>query len=385
MKLIAFLGTGNYEETTYRWGTHEKRTRFFLEALVEWLQPETTVVLLTQAARSKNWNACEALLQGKTAIQEVNIPDGKSEQELWQIFTAIEGAVQQNDTLAFDITHSFRSLPLITLLAIAYLKQVKKVQIAHLLYGAFEAKDEQGRAPVFELTPFAELLDWLTAAKMFITTGDSRELASLLKKEQDEAWCQRQTEPPRSLKSLASALERVSSNLLLSRVPRLAESVTDFQETINSGQTRDEIWQWASPLIPLLEQIEEAYRPFAENDLLTQIKLIEWYLQHGHTVQAMTLAREWLVSYKAQQMGKDPGNRNHRDDAEHALNEGLQQKHGDLLTQCWSQVVNLRNDLAHCGFGRAEGQILGSEDITKQAGEVLEKLKQLHANANILT
>ncbi|MEN3001555.1 MAG: TM1812 family CRISPR-associated protein, partial [Armatimonadota bacterium] len=95
--------------------------------------------------------------------------------------------------------------------------------------------------------------------------------------------------------------------------------------------------------------------------------------------------REWLVSYKAQQMGKDPGNRNHRDDAEHALNEEHREKRDDPLTQCWSTVIELRNDLAHCGFGRDEGQKPRSEKITKRAWKVLEKLKQLLSNANIPT
>jgi len=375
MKLITFLGTGNYEETTYCWGERAKCTRFLQEALVEWLQPKCVVMLLTEQARSKNWDACKARLQGITEIHEVSIPDGKSEQELWQIFEAIDSAVEKGDTLAYDITHSFRSLPMITLLAIAYLKQVKEVQLMHLLYGVFEAKDEQGRAPVFELTPFAELLDWLTAAKMFIATGDSRELASLLEREQNEAWREHRSQPPRSLKSLASALESVSNNLLLSRVPHLANSVEKLQQGLKQAQS--EIRVWTPLLVPLLEQIEQAYSKFANDDLKTQLDLIEWYLQRGHIVQAMTLAREWLISYQAQQISKDWRNRNHRVDAECTLNKGLHEKRDDPLTRCWSQVIVLRNDLAHCGFGRAEGQVLEAKNIIGQAREVHKQLRDI--------
>jgi hypothetical protein len=42
MKRIIFVGTGNYAPITYRWGERKKHTKFFSEALVEWLQPQTT-------------------------------------------------------------------------------------------------------------------------------------------------------------------------------------------------------------------------------------------------------------------------------------------------------------------------------------------------------
>jgi len=293
MKLITFLGKGDYKETTYCWNDRAKSTRFIQEALVEWLQPQTTCVLLTQdAQRHSNWANCRLLLEGKTDIQEVEvgIPDGKNEQELWQIFTAIDGVVEEKDTLAFDITHGFRSLPIIALLVIAYLKQIKSVQVAHLLYGAFDSKDERG-TPVFELTPFIELLDWLTAAKMFISTGDSRELASLLEKEQNEAWRPHLPNRPRSLKSLASVLKTVSSNLLLSRVPHLAESVQKLHKTLSDKQVQDEIREHALPLVPLMEQVKQAYHLSAHKCLQTHVELIELYLQREHVVQAMTLAR----------------------------------------------------------------------------------------------
>jgi CRISPR-associated Csx2 family protein len=93
--------------------------------------------------------------------------------------------VQEGDEIVFDITHGFRSLPMIAMLTIAYLKQVKGVKVQHVSTG-FDAKDEQG-TPVFDLTPFANLLDWLAAAKMFTATGDSSELGRLIQDVQDAA------------------------------------------------------------------------------------------------------------------------------------------------------------------------------------------------------
>jgi len=53
MKLIAFLGIGEYEPVTYRWNDHTYETSFVQEAFVHWLKPEVTCVLLTKEARKK--------------------------------------------------------------------------------------------------------------------------------------------------------------------------------------------------------------------------------------------------------------------------------------------------------------------------------------------
>jgi CRISPR-associated DxTHG motif protein len=240
MKLIAFLGTGEYKCATYRWNDHTYETSFVQEAFVHWLKPEATCVLLTEKARARHWNDLSQRLQGHTQIVEVDIPDGKSEAELWRIFEKISDAVCEGDQIAFDITHSFRSLPVIALLTIAYLKQVKGVKVQYVLYGAYEALDNQG-APVFDLTPFADLLDWLAAAKMFMATGDSSELGQLIQEVQNDAYRNRGAYAenlPRALKNFGMALEEVSNDLLLARVPNLPDSIRKLAQRQSEGRHR---------------------------------------------------------------------------------------------------------------------------------------------------
>jgi CRISPR-associated DxTHG motif protein len=371
MKLIAFLGTGEYKCATYRWNDHTYETSFVQEAFVHWLKPETTCVLLTKEARKKHWGDLCQRLQGHTQIVEVDIPNGKSEAELWEIFAAISEVVQEGDEIAFDITHSFRSLPMIALLTIAYLKQVKGVKVQYVLYGAYEARDNQG-APVFDLTPFADLLDWLAAAKMFTATGDSSELGRLIQDVQDAAHRNKRAHaenPPLALKNYGAALEEVSDDLLLARVPNLPDSIRRLAQRQSKANT--EVGQWTQPLTLLLDKIAAAYAPFQDDSLPTQAKLIRWYLNHNHIVQAMTLAREWVVSYYAQQKSLS------RDDAEDELNQRANNQESDELVQLWSSIRNIRNDLAHCGFGREEGQVLSATSIRQNAEEVVKQIERL--------
>jgi CRISPR-associated DxTHG motif protein len=371
MKLIAFLGTGEYKCATYRWNDHTYETSFVQEAFVHWLKPEATCVLLTEKARARHWNDLSQRLQGHTQIVEVDIPDGKSEAELWRIFEKISDAVCEGDQIAFDITHSFRSLPVLALLTIAYLKQIKQVKVRYILYGAFDAKDEQG-TPVFDLTPFADLLEWLVAAKMFTATGDSSELGRLIQEVQNDAYRNRGAygeNLPRALKNFGMALEEVSNDLLLARVPNLPKSVSNLIE--KQKRASAEVSDWTPPLTLLLDKIADAYEPFQDDSLPTQAALIRWYLDHNHIVQAVTLAREWVVSDYARQKSLS------RDDAEDELNQRANNQESDELVQLWSSIRNIRNDLAHCGFGREEGQVLSATSIRQNAEEVVKQIERL--------
>ena len=373
MKLITFLGITSYDEIEYRWNDLSYKTKFVQEAFVHWLKPEATCVLLTEKARARHWNDLSQRLQGHTQIVEVDIPDGKSEAELWRIFEKISDAVCEGDQIAFDITHSFRSLPVIALLTIAYLKQVKGVKVQYVLYGAYEARNDKDQvAPVFDLTPFANLLDWLAAAKMFTATGDSSELGRLIQDVQDAAHRNKRAHaenPPLALKNYGAALEEVSDDLLLARVPNLPDSIRRLAQRQSKANT--EVGQWTQPLTLLLDKIATAYAPFQDDSLSTQAALIRWYFKHNHIMQAMTLAREWVVSYHLHKEGRDWRSRKEREQMEKRLGESLQQ---DSL---WSKIAEVRNDLAHCGFGREERQVLSATSIRQNAEEVVKQIERL--------
>jgi CRISPR-associated DxTHG motif protein len=371
MKLIAFLGAEEYKPVTYRWNDHTYETSFIQEAFVHWLKPEVTYVLLTEKARAENWGKlCDKLKRHTQTVEEIKIPDGKSEAELWEIFTAISNAVHEGDEIAFDITHGFRSLPMIALLTIAYLKQVKGVKVQHVVYGVYEKGKHE--APILDLTPFANLLDWLAAAKIFTATGDSSELGRLIQDVQDAAHRNKEAygdSLPLALKNFGAALKEVSNDLLLARVPNLPKSVRKLAERQSAANT--EVPQWARPLTLLLDKIATAYAPFQDDSLSTQAALIRWYFKHNHIMQAMTLAREWVVSYHLHKEGRDWRSREEREQMEKRLGESLQQ---DSL---WSKIAEIRNDLAHCGFGRAEGRVLSAKSIRQNAEEVVKQIERL--------
>ena len=398
-KLFTTLGVGRgdgtrsdqrYPRTRYRWGHRECETEFFALALLDWLEPEKIYVFLTdRARRSANWTGADGLeqqlRQRGVPFEPVSIPDGRTEKELWQLFETVAQRVEPGDELDFDITHGFRSLPLVLLLAAVYLRAVRQARFRHLLYGALDAGMTDGTGAVFDLTPMLELLDWLAAADMFRKTGDARDLAGLLRRAQrrsprDPLIARQAT----ALKPFARVLDELSAALVTIRPAQAGRAAEDFSRKLAS--VRGQAGQHVPPLVPLLEQVEQTYRPLAAPDMAGYLALLDLYVQHGRIPQALLLARELVVEEACRRTGKDPSSRADRKEAEKLLNQhtgrrAARRRPTDpllALEALWDRLEQARNDLAHCGFGR---QAVPAETINEQTRRVVEELKRLLGGA----
>ena len=97
------------------------------------LKPDQWLACVTdEAAETHYYRSLEAELQ----VQPVRIPWGKDSEELWQIFDRVVEAINPREQVVFDITHGFRSFPVIVLLAAAYLKPAKGIDLQGIFYAA---------------------------------------------------------------------------------------------------------------------------------------------------------------------------------------------------------------------------------------------------------
>ncbi len=292
MKVISFLGVNNYSKTRYFWNDQEKETEFFPEAVAHFVQPEKILICLTPTARegekSKNWQELKRRFeQNSISFEPLPIPEGHKEHELWEIFDALTNAVEENEQVIFDITNSFRSLPFLSFLAIAYLKSAKKVNVKNVLYGAWDARDAENRSPIFDLTPFVSLLDWLTATEQFVQTGNARQLATLLRQKG-------------KLQKAADTLQTVSQAALLCQPFTLMQNAPGLFPALQAAE--EEMAARARPFRVLNERINREFGQFQakfpddpEQVLRSEYRLIEWYYENKQLIQAMSLAREFLI------------------------------------------------------------------------------------------
>ncbi|GAB4483199.1 MAG: hypothetical protein Kow0088_26330 [Anaerolineales bacterium] len=416
VKVISFLGIGNYSPTCYVWKGREVQTEFFTEAVAHFIKPSKMMICLTPTAskgdKSANWQKLSRRLESAHIhFEPLPIPEGHAESDLWDIFNALTNAVDEGENLVFDITHSFRSLPFLSFLAIAYLKAAKNVKVQNVLYGAWEARDTStNRSPVFDLTPFVSLLDWLTATEQFIQTGNARQLVQLISSDQHEK--------DRQIKAVARVLDKVSQAAFLCQPFTLMKVVQELSPTLQEAE--EGISKTVPPFYQLRQQIVDEFELFRAdfpNDpqrvLQSEYQLVRWYIEKNQLIQAMSLAREFLVDgvqYKfTQSLSPDSFARGLRGDFERAVsgqpkiggqnqegsgrftvddlneygkkiynNENDKWKERDLIKQAWAELESVRNGMDHAEHQKSPIPIQTlQKKIKKDILPALEKLAEV--------
>jgi len=378
MKLLSCIGIGDLHKTTYTYQGELWKTPIIQEALCHFFPVSEIIIFATEKSRTRNGQLVTSCLQD-VSVKIVDIPDGKSEDELWKIFSLLVDEVKPRDEILFDITHGFRSLPFIAFLTVAYLKEVKNAKIKGILYGAFDAR-ENDVTPIFDLTPFASILDWMAAVRSFLVHSDASGINDQICEITRSFHLSGVTEDtPDPVFSRFS--RRLDTFSLAVRLSRPIEGVSVAYEIGRlMPLVTDEITRYSPALVPVLGKIGEIERfssIFSNRDqsldqdhILKQQELILYQVEHGLYIQAVTMTREWMVSVLIFAAGKGEKwlDKDTRYDAERTLSGAERQynnepfEKSDLLdkflltayckdvTKEWSRLSQVRNDLAHCGM-----------------------------------
>ncbi len=392
---LSFLGTGNYRPTTYVLGEKRCSTHLFPVAMKSFFNPERLLVVMTREAEDKYGKELEEVC----SYQPVRIPSGKNENELWAMFSEIASAISENVDMVIDITHGFRSQPMFALAAAVYLQAVKEVKVQGLYYGAFEAKDtESNETPVFDMTPVLHLMAWSSATESY-GRGDAAPLKQLL----DDIHRYTYTNPAAEVKSVA--LSRVGSSLNdLSQ----ALNVIRPQEALNSAQVLVDRLEKVEtdlislpqtrPLAFLMDRIREDTLALAGADgelfspagFAAQAAMIDRYLKSGQVAQALTLAREAVVSRVAvEKKVENVDDQKCRTVAEQWLYEiGCKKKEKEQLSErhaqlgdLWNSLGDVRNDIDHAGMRKSR---LSARKMYERADEVCKMAMEWISSASVI-
>lgn len=214
--LISFLGKGKADpQTGYRTATYRfdagfsRRVAFFGMALTEYLKPDRLILVGTAGSM---WDVFfppggddDATLQLMAAVEAgevtrdmLELPRRELEQQLGipvdcllipyardaaeqaEILRLLASVVQPGESLFLDVTHGFRHLPMLALVAARYLARVVGVKVEEVYYGALEMTPPEGETPVLRLAGLLAMLDWVDALATYDKDGDYGVFARLL-------------------------------------------------------------------------------------------------------------------------------------------------------------------------------------------------------------
>lgn len=331
---LSILGTGKYMPCRYRKDDMVlTETKFIQQALVEYLQKgkqwtndDKVIVFLTQRAKEKHWisteqeQGLESILSGTgVSYDSKDIPDGKSSEEMWAIFEAIYAQFEEGDELYIDITHSFRYLPMLLIVLVNYAKLLKNVSVAGIYYGNWEAKDDNGIAPIMDLLPLSVLQDWTIAASDFQQYGQVKRLSQLADNSirnilRDE---EHRTKDNITLRHFVGTLQKIVDDRLTCRGKEIIKGSdaevlrTDVEkiETVAIAQFK-----------PIFEQIKNTMSTFGtRNEISNCLKAAKWCLDNHLYQQCITLLKEGVVTILCDKLGLDYQKQHDRELVSHCV------------------------------------------------------------------
>ncbi len=423
---LSLLGTNNYLPCNYfsSDGFRAENVRFIQEATVrlccrDWTRDDRILIFTTGEASRKNWvdnghrdregntPELEGLhtrlqrLNPEAAVTNVPIPEGKNQDEIWRIFEILFENIRHEDRVTLDITHSFRSIPLLTMVVLNYAKALRNITLEGIYYGAFEVLGaypevakmpvERRNAPIFDLTPFDWLLDWTVAVDRFVGAGDARRASELAEEHRRRIWNRGPNGPETSkaLCGLSRQLATASKDMATCRGPRLAGDVAALKSLIEGFPESGAI----PPLKELLQLMGSALDDFSNDDVRDGIAAARFCGKHNLVQQGYTILTETLITCLVRRAGGDVFDRDQREAASNAF--GIFEKssdgdpvdtHGftlaclDILRRLsdppkvFRGLTETRNDLNHAGWRKKP---LSADTFDKKLAADIDRAERL--------
>ncbi|EIM64413.1 TIGR02221 family CRISPR-associated protein [Desulfobacter postgatei] len=327
---ISFLGRNNYKYCNYYFNDDEsdvvKDVRFVQEALLKrhcssWGKDDRALIFLTPEAEDCNWQENkieEKLPHGldyslsqlglSLSIEPIkDIPMGYNESEVWELFDLIIEKINEGDEIYLDITHGFRSLPMLGLVLVNYLKVTKNISVGGIYYGAFEKLGpsheidkipmEKRNAPVLDLTSFHILQDWVMGADNFINYGITGKIEQVISEEIKTTLKETKGQDPKAaaLKQFNNQLKEIPAGFQTVRGKEIIEgtSIQNLKEQINNIK----LFKQNAPLRNILDKISRKLAGFKKDDVKNGFLGVQWCIDHGMIQQGITLLQENTITW----------------------------------------------------------------------------------------
>ena len=266
---------------------------------------------------------------------------------------SVEQYLHSGDELIVDITHSFRSLPMLLMNTLIYLKNVskKRINISHITYGMLDITRELKYTPVIDLKKVMDVNEWISASYSFMEFGNAYKIAGLL--EADNS------------KSQANVLRDFSD----------VKNLNDIQAIEKQVQRLKSVSQ-LSPIAeitvrPVINSITQALSNTKSHSEF-QFRLAYWhYSIHNYASAYITLV-EAIITYVCEQEDLDYSNKDQRDNAKDTL---MKNKDYRDLKKIYEPVNRNRKRIAHSIAYSTEA--LNGSKMIKLLEENLEKFKEI--------
>lgn len=268
---------------------------------------------------------------GKSA-HVVLIKYGVTEEEINEntnIVLKIHDYLSTGDELIVDVTHSFRSLPLMIMNLLIYINNVsaKHVAISHIYYSMIEMSKEYGYAPVVDLKKILELNNWIMGANSFKKYGNADLIASLLNGVDSDA---------------SNKIKHFSDVMLLNHLFAISKETQSLQVLLKrefSSQLPELIVK------PVVKDFVKRFQNTEKSPALFQFKLAEWQYNHMNYAAALISLQESILTYACLITKHNCEDKDERNLVKDKIFK--QAPLSEELKRVYSEITAMRNVVAH--------------------------------------
>ncbi len=318
---LSFLGVINYTSSKYYIGKKEPiQARFVQIASLNFFCDDFTendkiFIFTTETAKEKNWEDYTGTnLHTKAEISTVGlktelensifsnlfetipIPEETSEEQIWDTFQIVFDMLEDDDEIIFDITHGFRSGPMLLMVLMNYAKFLKNISVRKILYGAFDISNKE-KTKIWDLTNFALLQDWTSGANEFFNFGSTDKLTNLARKEILPIIKDDKTNAniAKKINSFVDNLNKLTVGISTVRGLEIYNGKTIKQ--INELYSEIEESNFIAPFAPIIAKINSKFKNYEEKSILNIFNIVSFCIEHRQVQQAVTFLQEAIVSF----------------------------------------------------------------------------------------
>ncbi|GCD78013.1 hypothetical protein JCM31826_14950 [Thermaurantimonas aggregans] len=334
-KFFSFLGTSDYVPCKYGNETYtdsepEKYVQISTLRMLnaqEWNEADSIVIFMTEDSKIRNWldnghkdrntgqiilnNGLEKRLNNfgtRARIEPVIFPiDGRNEQEIWQLFAIMIHQLHENDEVYIDVTHAFRSIPILFTVLSQYARHRLNINIKSITYGNFEGRDQNTQiAPLIDLTIysfFMELSDFAYQLRKFGYAVDAKDFTQEITRELGKLF-KGNNEALNNLNQLIINLQNFSENIFICNGPDINKGKHlnkilqfSFNETASDNSIIQVITDLFKPIVTEIQNVFPSGTYNAQDNTLNCLYTARFCLQKNLIQQAATLLNEGLIAH----------------------------------------------------------------------------------------
>ncbi len=301
----------------------------------------------------------------------IPIKYGLNEEELKENLASIQilnSILLDNDELFIDITHSFRSLPILLTTSLMYLRDVsnKSIQVNGIYYGMLEVIRELGFAPIVNIGLLDKMNNWIKGAYTFKNFGNAELITTLLGENNE----------------ISKKLNNFSQAVEINYVSTLKQQIESFKNL-----NLESLDVFANLVVPqVLNDLTDKFKR-CKTDSQFQIELADWYADKHIYSSAYIVLAEALVTYVYEQE-KYPDvltldNKTHRDYRKEARQKIIKDNKYLFIKNDTSYftIDKIRNKIAHASIENRDNAFLS--DIQNLKNRIRKAKAIIYKTSNL--